>query len=533
MPYLEDYATRRIRVLHVEDDPTDSELVEDQLRDARIDADVRRVDDEAATRTALAEFRPDIVLSDLSMPGFSGYRALELVREHSRYVPFIFVSGTMGEETAVAALRQGATDYIIKNNPARLVPAVERALREARDRVLRDRTEAELLRSQRLDSLALLAGGLSHDLRNILQPLLMVAPLIAENSHDERLRRLGELVEDCARRGLDMVASMLAFARGSRRASAGRVPLRQLLRALDLLLQGTLPRNVTLHIPDVEDALGFEGNDTELQQCLLNLCLNAIQAMPEGGTLTLAAGTVDLEQPTQVGDTRLEPGNYLLLRVADTGVGMSEEIQQRLFTPFFTTKKDGTGLGLMSCRRIVDNHRGAMQLVSAPGRGTRFEIYLPTRSAEEQALPAGIAANDASVLVVGEEAGSLSMLGDSLSLQGYRARIAQGGAAAIRAIEEQGLPDLVVLDADMRLLSSVRTLLQLQERAYAGPVLLLVDDGPTPTPDELPETLRIEFVRKPVALPQLLGAVQRALAAAGPVGPAVKGAREKAGVRGE
>lgn len=512
MSYLEDYATRRIRVLHVEDDAVDSELVEDQLREGKLDVEVRRVDEEAAMREALAQFRPDIVLSDLSMPGFSGYRALQMVREHSRYVPFIFVSGTMGEETAVAALRDGATDYIIKNNPARLVPAVERALREARDRVLRDRTESELLRSQRLDSLALLAGGLSHDLRNILQPLLMVAPLIAENSHDERLRRLGELVEDCARRGLDMVASMLAFARGSRRAGAGRVPLRQLLRALDLLLQGTLPRSITLRMPEVGDELGIEGNDTELQQCLLNLCLNAIQAMPEGGSLTLEADTLDLEQPTEIGDARLEPGTYVVLSVTDTGVGMSEDVQQRLFTPFFTTKQDGTGLGLMSCRRIVNNHRGAMRLVSAPGRGTRFELYLPTRSAEVPELPdAGV--GDARVLVVGEEAGSLSLLGDSLSLKGYRAHVAQGGAAAIRAIEEQGLPDLVVLDADMRLLSSVRTLLQLQERAYAGPVLLLVDDGPTPAPEELPDSLRIEFVRKPVALPQLLAAVQRALAA--------------------
>jgi signal transduction histidine kinase len=515
MPYLEDYATRRLRVLHVEDDAADSELVEDQLREGALGAELVRVDDEAAMARALREFRPDIVLSDLSMPGFSGYRALELVRGHSRYVPFIFVSGTMGEETAVAALRQGATDYIIKSNPARLVPAVERALREARDKVIRDRTEAELLRSQRLDSLALLAGGISHDLRNILQPLLMVAPMIAERSQDERLTRLGELVEDCARRGLDMVASMLSFARGSRRAGATRVPLRQLLRALDLLLQGTLPRSVELQLPDVGDQLAFEGNDTELQQCLLNLCLNAIQAMPDGGKLTLEADAVDLAEAAHIGDARLEPGNYLRLAVADTGVGMSEEVQKRLFTPFFTTKKDGTGLGLMSCRRIVTNHRGALRLLSTPGQGTRFEIWLPTQAAEvQELLGSSPAASDARVLVVGEEAGSLSLLGDGLALRGYRTQIAQGGAAAIRAIEEQGLPDLVVLDDDMRLLSSVRTLLHLQERDYSGPVLLLVDEGHTPASEELPETLRIEFVRKPVALPELLDAVSRALRAA-------------------
>lgn len=512
MSHIEDYDKRAIRVLHVEDDETDSELLEAQLAEGELPVEVLRADDEASVLAAIRGFKPDIVLSDLSMPGFSGYRALELVREHLKYVPFIFVSGTMGEETAVRALRQGATDYIIKNNPARLVPAVERALREARDELVRDRTEAELLRSQRMDSLAMLAGGLSHDLRNILQPLLMVAPMIADRTQDERLRRLGELVEDCAKRGLDMVASMLSFARGARQ-SIGQVRLQQLLRALDLLLQGSVPRNVKLEMDEVPDELGFEGNDTELQQCLLNLCLNAIQAMPEGGTLKLTADTVTLDHSLDLGsDLALPPDTYLRIVVSDTGQGMTEEVQKRLFTPFFTTKKDGTGLGLLSCKRIVTNHRGGLRLISAPGKGTRFEIYLPTHNASgRDLLGSDPAIADARILVVGEEAGSLSLLGDGLALKGYRASIAQGGAAAIRQIEQHGLPDLVVLDADMRLLSSVRTLLQLQERQYHGPVLLLVDGDHTPTPDELPDNLRTEFVRKPVALPELLDAVHRAL----------------------
>jgi signal transduction histidine kinase len=511
MSYIEDYENRPIRVLHVEDDAADTELIVGLFEDSALAIEWLRADDEAGVLAAMREFRPDIVLSDLSMPGFSGYRALEIVREHSRYVPFIFVSGTMGEETAVKALRQGATDYIIKNNPARLVPAVERALREARDQLVKDRTEAELLRSQRLDSLALLAGGLSHDLRNILQPLLMVAPMIADRTEDERLRRLGELVEDCAKRGLDMVASMLSFARGARQ-SIGQVRLQQLLRALDLLLQGTVPRSVRLEIDEVPADLGFEGNDTELQQCLLNLCLNAIQAMPDGGVLKLSAEIAEVNTPIDLGDLSLPPDTYLRITVTDTGVGMTDEVQRRLFTPFFTTKKDGTGLGLLSCKRIVTNHRGGLRLVSAPGKGTRFEIYLPTQSINGRDLMGSESAIvDARILVVGEEAGSLSLLGDGLALKGYRASIAQGGAAAIHQIEQRGLPDLVVLDADMRLLSSVRTLMQLQEREYRGPVLLLVDGDNIPTPDELPDSLCTEFVRKPVALPELLDAVHRAL----------------------
>jgi signal transduction histidine kinase len=511
MSYLEDFETRRVRVLHVEDDVLDSELVESQLAEGKLSVDIRRVDDEVAVVAALRDFKPDIVLSDLSMPGFSGYRALELVREHSRYVPFIFVSGTMGEETAVKALREGATDYIIKSSPARLVPAVERALRDARDKVIRDRTESELLRSQRLDSLALLAGGLSHDLRNILQPLLMVAPMIADRTQDARLLRVGELVEDCAKRGLDMVASMLSFARGSRQ-SIGQVRIHQLMRALDLLLQGTLPRTVKLEIAQVPAELQFEGNDTELQQCLLNLCLNAIQAMPEGGTLSLDAARVEIDEALTIGDAVLAPGSYLRITVADTGLGMDDDVQRRLFTPFFTTKKEGTGLGLMSCKRIVTNHRGGMRLISAPGKGTRFEIFLPLNSAATAELLGGTSAFENSrVLVINEEAGSLSLLGDGLALKGYKTALAQGGAAALRDIEQQGLPDLVILDADMRLLSGVRTLMQLQEHGYAGPILLLIDDHHAPARDELPQNMRADFVRKPVALPELLDAVHRLL----------------------
>ena len=191
---------------------------------------------------------------------------------------------------------------------------------------------------------------------------------------------------------------------------------------------------------------------------------------------------------------------------------MDEEVQRRLFTPFFTTKQDGTGLGLMSCKRIVTNHRGAMRLVSAPGQGTRFELFLPIQAAATaDLLGAEPGFENARVLVINEEAGSLSLLGDGLALKGYRPALAQGGAAALRDIEQQGLPDLVILDADMRLLSGVRTLVELREHGYAGPILLLVDDHHAPAREELPQDMRVDFVRKPVALPELLDAVHRLL----------------------
>src|SRR5690606_36066967 len=360
----------KVRVLFIEDSPEDAELIRFQLEDAHLNAEYLRVEDEEGLREALAGFKPDIVLSDLSMPGFSGHDALQIVREHSPQVPFIFVSGTIGEDVAVAALREGASDYILKHSSARLPAAVERALREARTEAERQRAERELMRTQRLESLSLLAAGLSHDLRNILQPLLIVPDLIAQRSDDPRLKQLAAVVAECGRRGHEMAESMLSFVRGSRRASE-RFRVADLFHAVALLLKGSLPRTVQFEQELEDPAVELHGNYTELQQCLLNLCLNAVQAMPNGGRLELAAA-VDGEQ--------------VVLSVSDTGVGMDQRTLEQLFTPFFTTKSDGTGLGLVSCRRIVEGMGGSIGVSSTPGVGTRFEVRLPlpSEAAEEE-----------------------------------------------------------------------------------------------------------------------------------------------------
>src|SRR5690606_10650169 len=206
------------------------------------------------------------------------------------------------------------------------------------------------------ESLALLAGGLSHDLRNILQPLLMVAPMITERSDDPKLHKVAELVSDCAKRGLDMVSSMLSFARGSG-SDGSEVSIGQLLQSLELLLQGTIPGSIRLRIEQPDPKVVVSGTETEFQQCLLNLCLNGIQAMPDGGDLTLSAAMVELSSEDLENEESALPGEYVHVRVTDTGMGMPDDVRQRLFTPFFTTKSTGTGLGLLSCKRIVVNQR--------------------------------------------------------------------------------------------------------------------------------------------------------------------------------
>lgn len=508
--------SHKVRILQVEDNSLDAELVLSELEQDGIDFETRLVDDEQAYVAALDAFQPDIVLSDLSMPVFSGERALQILRERTTEIPFIFISATLGEEAAIAALRNGATDYILKQNTARLPSAVRRALREAEEQRARARAELELIRAQRFESLALLAGGLSHDLRNLLQPLLLAGDTLEDYADDPRLARLGTLVRDCGRRGLEMVSSMLSFARGARRAE--QVKLGALIDALNLLLQGSVPRTVQMDVDVFDRDVTFEGNHTELQQCLLNLCLNAIQAMPSGGSLRIETAQVALADDFFAEGEQTLPGRYLRLSVIDTGEGMSADVIQHLFEPFFTTKETGTGLGLLSCKRIVASHGGLMRVRSQLNEGTQFHLYLPLGRedgdvADSHIMESSLEGEAERVLVVVEEAVQLSLLVDTLDTYGYQAGASQSGTAALQWIEAHGVPDLVVMDADMNLFTGVRTLAALLDHGYTGAVLLLARPGEPPNLDELPKLEHLYVIEKPIQSRTLLRKVREALEA--------------------
>ena len=487
-----------VRVLQVEDSEMDAELISMQLLDAGLEAEFQRVDSEPELERAMREFKPDLVLSDLSMPGFSGHEALRIAQGFSAAVPFIFVSGTMGEETAVQALQQGAADYILKDKTARLPAAAARAIREARAVTERERVEKELLRSQRLDCMAMLAAGLSHDLRNILQPLLIVPDLLAIHSDNPKIHKLGQVVSECGRRGHEMAESMLSFVRGSRAASE-RISVASLFQAVQMLLQGTLPRRVRLQVDEVPEELVINGNYTELQQALLNLGLNAIQAMPGGGTLTLAAR-----------QEQVEGSEFASICVTDTGTGMDAQTQAQLFTPFFTTKADGTGLGLMSCKRIVESYQGRIEVRSETGTGTTFELIFPVA---HDAIDRAEAAegHGQRILVVDGDATRLSLVGNALSSQGYDPILAHDGVLALR-IPGIELPQLLIIDGAL-LGEAVSGLLPaLREKGFAGPVIAL-DDGAAPVAqDGLDENASFQVLGKPLEMGHVSAAVERALA---------------------
>ena len=495
-----------LRILLVEDSELDAELVLDQLRDDGLAVEWMRVDDEAAFNDALAAFAPDIVISDLSMPEFSGYDALAIARAKAPRIPFLFVSGTMGEEAAIEALRGGATDYVLKDKLARLASAVRRALAETEEKRARDAAEAELLRVQRYESLALLASGLSHDLRNVLQPIAMGVAMLHEDPNEE-IRRVGKLIEESTRRGLDIVASMLSFARGSR-AAVHRVSIASLIDGLAMLLRGSLARNVDFVVDAQDRALEIEGNATELQQCLLNLCLNGAQAMPDGGTLRVATRTLQLDQAFFEQDEAARPGPFLCIAISDSGIGMSREMRERLFKPFFTTKEKGTGLGLLSCQRIVANHGGVLRVDSTPGKGSTFSLYLPMPVAHADAGGAHAISrgHGERVLVVIERESKLVMLQDIIESNGYVVAPADNGAVAMQSIEREGLPDVVLMDGRMTLMTGVMTASHLLEMDYRGPLILIAAPAERiEIEPDLPPLPRIRFIDRPVDPDQLLG----------------------------
>ncbi|MEN1995482.1 MULTISPECIES: ATP-binding response regulator [Stenotrophomonas] len=491
-----------LRILLIEDSPEDAELMCEQMLDAGLEASFERVESAQELREALERAAPDIVLSDLSMPGFSGNEALQIVRAALPEVPFIFVSGTMGEENAVAALHQGANDYIIKHQPARLPSAVARAVREARSAIDRQRVEAELMRAQRLESLSLLAAGLSHDLRNILQPLLIMPDLMKARTEDPQLHHLADIIAECGRRGHEMAESMLSFVRGSRKPSE-HICLVHLFEGVELLLRSNLPAKVTLHL-EVADGLAVDANYTELQQVLLNLSLNAIQAMPNGGRLTLRAAPA--------ADTHGD--DWLRISVTDEGIGMDADTLSHLFNPFFTTKATGTGLGLISCKRIIEGAHGSIHVDSQPGVGTRFDLLLPMREITDtaDALDGPIAAGAGqSILVVDGEATRLSLLGNALSSQGYHLQLASDGAAALRWMQQESMPALVIADAGSKLLSASHLLGEMATLGYRGPALVLEEADVTVPLAVFPPGINVHVLRKPLEMQQVFRSVAEAL----------------------
>ena len=311
--------------------------------------------------------------------------------------------------------------------------------------------EEQFLRAQRLESLGMLAAGIAHDLNNVLAPVLMAAPMLRENIQDSEDLALLTTVEKSASRGAALVKQILSFAHGIG-GEPVVVQVRHLVNDVAAIIRETFPKNIRLELQIDQDPWTITGNPTQIHQVLLNLCVNARDAMPEGGSLRLRCENCVFDERAAMAIKGARAGPWLVLDVEDTGTGMEPAVQAHIWEPFFTTKTadKGTGLGLSTVRGIVETHHGFIALASQPGQGTRFRVFLPATGGEagvENPIPAAPRGGGEFILVVDDEATIREMVKAIVSSHGYRVLAAVDGIEAIAMLAPRtGEIDIVVAD---------------------------------------------------------------------------------------
>ncbi len=319
------------------------------------------------------------------------------------------------------------------------------------------RLEDQILRSQRMESIGTLAGGIAHDLNNVLTPIMMSVDLLNLRIKDADCRATLETIASSARRGADMLNQVLSFARGME-GQKMRLQISRLLQDLARIVGDTFPKNIQLRTHDeLLKTDTVSGDPTQIHQVLLNLCVNARDAMPAGGTLTISAANILIDAQYAAMNIEARGGPHIMISVEDDGVGIASEILPKIFDPFFTTKEmgKGTGLGLSTSLAIMKSHGGFFRVYSELGHGSCFRVYLPAQPAqvtahqvvEEQVLPRG---NNELVLFVDDEAAVREITRQTLEAYGYRVLLAADGAEAV-TLYSKHQNDIALVLTDMRM----------------------------------------------------------------------------------
>jgi two-component system cell cycle sensor histidine kinase/response regulator CckA len=425
-----------LHILHLEDDPDDAVLVAAALKAEGVDFVTTRVQRRVEFEAALESGGIDLVLSDFSLPGFDGMTAIQIVRERWPDLPVILVSGTLGEEQAIEALKSGATDYVLKERLARLAPALRRAMREVADHAARRRLEDQFIESQKMEVIGQLAGGVAHDFNNILAVIMGCIDIITLRlGPDHSLERYTDEIGNAAKRAAALTRQLLLI--GSKGIVQPTIlDPNAVVRDMDSILRRLIDEGIALTIVPGADVGSVKADAGYLGQVLMNLVVNARDAMSGGGTITISTSNVRRDR------------EYVVLSVRDTGTGITEDVRAHLFEPFYTTKPkgQGTGLGLAICDTIVKQSGGHIELITRPGEGSAFEVFLPRVES-----PVGIAdppmkdlpspRGTETLMVVEDEPSVRHLARDVLEAQGYTVLSASNGQHALQlARDHLGAP---------------------------------------------------------------------------------------------
>lgn len=624
--------SKLLRILNVEDSALDADLVKRAIEKGGIQCQIVRVETHADYVRHLEEFDPDIILADYSLPHYSGPDALNYIRAEKRDIPFIFISGSLGEELAIDTLKQGATDYVLKERLDRLVPSIQRALQEAADRKARleaeqalrkseelyrrlvenardgiftltpegcvssmnqaceiisgwtreqaqgkafvdfihpgDRANAlewlqrsleqdsppmielrvlsadgkqrtmevtstrlqdelntatgilcigrditerhhleeQLRQAQKMESIGQLAGGVAHDFNNLLTVIQGHAALIIGDS--ELPRRMGDGMREVARateRAASLTRQLLAFSR-KQPLQIRELNLNEVVSEITRMLQRVLGEPVTLHCEYCPSLPVVKADQSMLEQVILNLAVNARDAMPKGGVLTLRTNKIHRSNISPSGMATDHEGPFVSLTAHDNGDGIPAEIQSRIFEPFFTTKEPGkgTGLGLATVYGIVKQHGGWVDVHSAPGTGTSFTVYLPASSTpaaakeKSQTIPS-VSGGTECILVVEDEVAVRGLCRRILERQGYTVLTAENGVEALKVWSSQkDKIELLLTDMVMPEGMTGRELADILRKDNPNlPIILSTGYSPDFLDDQSLQEEGIQFLAKP------------------------------------
>ena len=445
-----------LSVLMVEDSDEDTELVIRELRRGGYDVSFERVDTPLAMSATLENRVWDVVICDFSLPYFGGADALRLLRGKNPDIPFIYISGTIGAEAAVAALKQGAHDYVTKGSLKRLLPAIQRELKEAEQRCEKAQLERQRRHQERFESIGRLAGGVAHDFNNLIGAILGWAELGQDETRNERgLQDRFRQIRNQAERAAGLTAQLLAFAR-CQVLQPVKLDVNNSLLEMRSFLASGMEENIELKIILSPHLDVIRIDPSQFGQIAMNLCINARDAMPAGGRLIIETHNVEIGEEFCHRNSDCRPGRHVMLVISDTGIGMDAGTVDRLFEPFFTTKNPGkgTGLGLATVYGIVKQHGGFLKVCSEVGKGTTFQVYFPSspgRASQPQPDRTPISVTGSETILVAEDhEGVRAVANEILISQGYTTILAADGQEALQLFgEDPKSIDLAILDVAM------------------------------------------------------------------------------------
>jgi signal transduction histidine kinase len=511
-----------LRILHLEDSDLDAELIEAEFEGLKRPVVIERVMTRDAFAAAAIAGRHDLILADYVLPTFDGVSALCIAREQCPDIPFVFCSGTLGEEVAVEALKNGATDYVTKQRLDRLPRTVVRALAEARARDdkraaeaalqalndtlelrivertrelaeanaelqrqigERERAEEALRLNQRLEAVGQLTSGVAHDFNNLLTVIAGNIEFLERAVADERSKRRLTMMKGAADRGARLTAQLLAFSR-RQRLEPTPVGLNHTVASMRDLLQSSIGGAVQIETTLQADLWPALVDATQIELVILNLAINARDAMAVGGRLTIETANVTVTG-AQTRPEQPVPGEYVMVSVSDTGTGMPPEVLTRVFEPFFTTKEvgKGSGLGLAQVYGFVKQSGGGIRIDTVLGEGTSIKIYLPRVEGDVATARARPSVVDCALthppgsrpvlLVVDDDTEVREVTTTRLGEAGYDIREAPSGLQALASLEADPCVDLVLLDFAMPGMNGAEAAIEIRKRWPAVPILFV------------------------------------------------------------